>query len=153
MSRQDKQYHLRHLHCEGCWRKCRYRDFRGQVPADPNRGEVWSSFREVAHELHLRAKESNHGQRDEVVRVTRGKILGAIHEQKIKMWDYLTEDCPHKGEDPFQDAETAIEYLLKVPAWKALMIVRGMPERKARALRTTPTLKDFQDWWAKRVPF
>ena len=79
MSRRDKTYYWRHVRCEKCSRRCRYRDFRAGGP----------SFAEV--HAYLRQAIENGTGRHRYKR--RGTILGIMHAHKLELWERLVEEC------------------------------------------------------------
>lgn len=84
MSRRDKRYYWRHVVCDGCEHRCRYRDFRAGGP----------SFREVY--AYLRGEIAREGSRYRFKR--RGTVLGLMHQHKRALWEEMVGSCPDRKE-------------------------------------------------------
>ena len=147
MSRLDKRFVLRHVRCAGCWRACRYRDFRGTLPVSPTgRAGPWPSYREAAEGRYWEAQAANAECRSEDVHLTRAGVLGRMHRAKQECWDRFTEACYLRDEDPLWDAETAMQYVLGLPG-KGGLIALGYTKEEARAHHSPVSLREFWAWF------
>lgn len=75
----------RNLVCDGCSRRCRYRDFK-VFGADAFQETVASLWKNTDDSSEWRYKR-------------RGTILGIMHAHKRDLWEHHTNNCPHYGEE------------------------------------------------------
>lgn len=75
----------RNLRCEGCWRRCRYADFKvfGK-----------NGFAEVSASLWTDSEDPKDWRYRR-----RGTVLGMMHAHKKELWEYYTENCPERRDD------------------------------------------------------
>lgn len=82
--KNGKSHYWRGVVCSGCFRSCRYRDFRA-FGKDGFREVLRGLWKDNADPKTWRYKR-------------RGTILGIMHEAKLEQWDWMTSNCPHWGE-------------------------------------------------------
>jgi len=89
--RQQHQYqgHWSSLRCNGCWRRCLYRDFRGGG---------YASFQEAQQDLWVASASPETWKYK-----SRGVVLGRMHAAKKEAWEHFTSYCPHWGEPGLRD--------------------------------------------------
>lgn len=75
----------RNLRCDGCKRRCRYRDFK-----------VFDAggFAEVRSWLWVESDDPSKWRYKR-----RGTVLGVMHAHKLELWEQYTLGCPHRKED------------------------------------------------------
>lgn len=78
------RHHWRNVVCEGCFRRCRYRDFK---VFDRN------AFTETVKSLWKETDDSSQWKYRR-----RGTVLGIMHQTKRELWEQFTGMCPHWGE-------------------------------------------------------
>lgn len=85
MRKGDGQRYFRKLRCEGCYRHCRYLDFRPLGGGKAAFGETLQGLR-----VNTDAREQWRYKR-------RGTVLGMMHAEKMAAWEAMTNACPVWG--------------------------------------------------------
>lgn len=80
-----KTNYWRHVVCDDCYRRCRYKDFR-----------VFDKygFAETVYEMYVKSDDSTDWQYKR-----RGTVLGRMHAHKRELWEEMLRTCPHVGEE------------------------------------------------------
>ena len=129
--------------CEGCWRKCRYADFRGYLPTVVNsRGEgPWGSFDDEGQEQQRNLTRMI--EDGEAGGVSRRTILGSLHSAKQSWWETMTVECSYQGHAVPRTTDEALLFALSMTATEFRVRCLGMTYKAARGLRRGLTLKEF----------
>jgi len=80
-----KSHYWRSVVCEGCERRCRYRDFRvfDRNGFADTKASLWKDDPDPSTWRYKR----------------RGTVLGIMHEEKRQMWESMIASCPHRKRD------------------------------------------------------
>lgn len=130
--------------CEGCWRKCRYSDFKPLKNL---------SYQDVKACLLRQVEEGfRTGSR---AHITRATVLGKLHEIKTKEWGDYTGRCPHWGAQEPETIEDFLEWADTLHA-VTVRVALGMPKRKAQKLKAALKVKELVSYYQlgnSKVPF
>jgi len=85
MARGDRSYVWRKERCEGCQRRCRYRNFK--------------VFGRNGYQETYEMLKDNHDDPKLWKYKTRGVILGLMHQIKRERWELETRVCREVGAD------------------------------------------------------
>jgi len=129
--------------CEGCWRRCKYADFKPLAD--------WS-FQDARTSLMRQVRDGvRTGSRAHIARHT---ILGKLHEMKQRMWNRQTATCPHQGE---RLPKTIGDFLTWAGTLHAVTVrvTLGMDQTKAHKLHTALKVSELAAIWKRlnEVPF
>lgn len=84
----------RNVICKGCPIGCRYRDLRGSG----------ITFVEI-YEVVLKRSREEAATGNYKLRTNRSRILGQMHEQKLRIWEHTVTNCPERIDgNPLWDA-------------------------------------------------
>lgn len=83
----------RNVVCNGCFRGCRYKDFK------VFKG---NAFAETQQELFVNSDDPKDWRYKR-----RNTVLGRMHAIKREAWEYMTNSCPHWGEEGFSSSPTS----------------------------------------------
>jgi hypothetical protein len=83
--KRRKRPYWRHVVCDGCFRHCRYRDFK-----------VFDQhgFVETQQEMRVDSDDPADWKYKR-----RGTVLGRMHAHKRELWEHFIEHCPERKED------------------------------------------------------
>jgi len=132
--------------CGGCWRDCRYVDFR------PHRGVMtfsdWKAALRRAADSGERTGSRKH--------ITHRTVLGRMHEVKRDSWAVVTRECPHQGERLPVTIPDFIRWSLRQRAVD-VRVVLGVPVKRAvrmkAALRVWELTKYARTVFKDKTPF
>lgn len=137
--------------CDGCWRGCKYSNFRGTVPVPPGpmngtHGPApWSEFQSEGSRQQAALTEliSRGGEGG----VTAATIRGAMHRAKQDAWDTTTTLCRYQGQALPRTTEEALDLVDRIPASDFRARYLGMSSEKARKVGRSLTMPEFLRWW------
>jgi hypothetical protein len=141
--------------CEGCWRECRYADFRDSVPTKRKRGAHGAAVerREFLQVADDKAREVTQNISDGVGdRLTKAKILGKMHEEKQAQWERETTECFYRGQQLPDTTEDALIWVVGMGDKRFRIEVQGWSEdqwKRRERIRRPVTARTFLRWWGK----
>lgn len=137
----------RHERCDGCWRNCRYADFRGSVPTRLGaRGDgPWGTFEAEGSAQQQRL--TGDIAAGKAGGVTHRTILGALRRHKHAEWAEQIKVCFYRGQDHPRTTDDALTMVTRMSALDFRTRYLGMTSEEARAIRRSVTVDEFLRWW------
>ncbi len=77
--------------CDGCWRRCSYRNFQDPANQGLKNGEI---LQEAWSEILTQSSNP-----DDWPSASRATVLGRLHQSKRGAWKGFMDSCPYHGDD------------------------------------------------------